>query len=60
MVFKNFLSKAKDIDILASLPDGVLLIDGNGKIEWFNDVSVSLLKTTKTEIAKKNLYEIRT
>lgn len=58
MVFKNFLSKAKDIDILSSLPDGVLLVDNNGKIEWTNDESAFLLKTSKGEIAKLGLNEI--
>lgn len=58
MVFKNFLSKEKDIDILASLPDGVLLIDNDGKIEWTNDESARLLKTTKNELLKCSLNEL--
>lgn len=57
MVFKNFLSKAKDIDILSSLPDGVVLIDSNGKIEWINEVAAVLLKKKKNEILKMNLNE---
>jgi len=58
MVFKNFLSKAKDIDILASLPDGVLLVDSDGKIEWINEVVTVLLKTPKNDIFKQNINEI--
>lgn len=58
MVFKNFLSKAKDIDILASLPDGVLLVDNDGRIEWANDESAVLLKTAKNEIFKFALNEL--
>ena len=58
MVFKNFLSKAKDIDILASLPDGVMLVDNDGKIEWVNDEVVVLLKMAKNEIFKLGLNEI--
>lgn len=58
MVFKNFLSKAKDIDILSSIPDGIILIDGNGKIEWINDVVPILFKMNKNEIFKLGLNEI--
>lgn len=58
MVFKSFLSKAKDIDILASLPDGVLLADGSGKIEWVNDEVAILTNLPKNEIAKLSINEI--
>lgn len=58
MVFKSFLSKAKDIDILASLPDGIILVDNDGKIEWINDEAVILLKTSKNEVTKHNLNEL--
>lgn len=58
MVFKNFLSKAKDIDILASLPDGILLIDNDGKLEWTNDEAATLLKTSKNEVLKTTLNEL--
>lgn len=58
MVFKNFLSKAKDVDILSSLPDGVLLVDSNGKIEWFNESATVLLKMSQNEIFKLNINGI--
>lgn len=58
MVFKNFLSKAKDIDILSSLPDGILLIDNDGKLEWANDEASILLKTPKNEMLKFALNEL--
>lgn len=58
MVFKNFLSKAKDVDILASLPDGVLLVDSSGKIEWFNETATILLKMSQNEIFKLNINGI--
>jgi len=58
MVFKNFLSKAKDIDILAEIPDGILLVDSDGKIEWVNDVTSVLLEIPKNEILKANLNDI--
>lgn len=58
MVFKNFLSKAKDIDILSSIPDGVVLMDSNGKIEWINDVVPILFKMNKNEIFRLGVNEI--
>lgn len=58
MVFKNFLSKAKDIDILSSLPDGILLVDGSGKVEWMNEVAPTLLKMSKGDISRLGLNEI--
>lgn len=58
MAFKSFLSKTKDIDILTSIPDGVVLIDNNGKIEWVNDVLTSLLKSNKGDISKHNFNEL--
>ena len=58
MVFKNFLSKAKDVDILASLPDGVILIDNDGKIEWVNDAAPMLLNIAKSEMLKLSINQI--
>lgn len=58
MVFKNFLSKAKDIDILASLPDGILLIDNDGKLEWANDQAAILLKMSRNDVIKATLNEL--
>lgn len=58
MVFKNFLSKAKDIDILAEIPDGILLVDSDGKIEWANDTASNLFNISKNEILKTNFNEI--
>lgn len=58
MVFKGFLSKAKDIDILASIPDGVMLTGSDGKVEWTNEVTPALLKVNKSELGRLNVNEI--
>lgn len=58
MVFKNFLSKAKDIDILSSIPDGLLLIDNSGTIEWINDIAPILFRMNKSEVLKTNINDI--
>lgn len=58
MAFKSFLSKAKDIDILSSLPDGAMLINNAGQIDWMNDVTPHLLKIEKSKIFKSHLDDI--
>lgn len=58
MVFKNFLSKSKEIDILTEIPDGVILIDNSGKIEWTNDIAPKLLNTPKSDMLKYNINEV--
>jgi signal transduction histidine kinase len=57
MVFKNFLSKAKDIDLLANLADGVILVDSAGKIQYANEVSGVMFGTGKTDMLKSNINE---
>ena len=58
MAFKSFLSKAKDVDILASLPDGLILIDNNGKIEWINNVIPDLFQNAANKISKSDINDI--
>lgn len=58
MVFKSFLSRAKDIDILSSIPDGVLLVGSDGKIEWINDLIPVLFRMNKSDIFKVGINEI--
>lgn len=58
MVFKSFRSKSKELDILTSIPDGVMLIDNTGKVQWENDVLPILLNLSKNKISKSNINEI--
>lgn len=58
MVFKSFLSKSKDVDIMALLPDGVMLVDNSGSIEWMSEVLPVLFNIPKTQLSKMNLNEI--
>lgn len=58
MVFKSFLPKGKEIDILSSIPDGIVLINSEGKIQWINDVFPVMLKVNKAEMLKLDLNEI--
>lgn len=58
MVFKNLLSKSKDVDILGNLPDGVMLVDSCGKIHWANDTVVSMFELPKNEVLKTYINDI--
>lgn len=58
MVFKNFLSKSKDVDILSSLPDGVILIDSIGAIQTVNDAACAMLEMGKTEMLRSVINDI--
>ena len=51
----SFLSKSKDIDILSSIPDSVMLIDESGSIEWLNEQVCFLLKTDRNGLLKQNI-----
>jgi signal transduction histidine kinase len=57
MVFK-ILSKTKDLDILGNLPDGILLIGSDGKIEWSNDIASEIFGIDKPNFANVNIYDI--
>lgn len=58
MVFKKFLSKVKDTDILSSFPDGVFIVSSDGIIEMINETATGLLNMTKNELFKLNISEL--
>ncbi len=58
MVFKNFLSKAKDIDLLANLADGVILVGSTGEVQYANEAAGVLFETQKSELLKSNINEL--
>lgn len=58
MVFKKFLSKVKDTDILSSFPDGVLLIGNDGSIELINETATVLLNMSKSDLFKMNISDV--
>lgn len=58
MVFKKFLSKVKDTDILSSFPDGVLIINTDGSIELVNETALALLNMSKNELFKQNINDV--
>lgn len=58
MGLKDFLSKSKDIDILASLPDGVVLIDSIGNVQNVNEEVCSMFETGKTEMLRSSINDL--
>ena len=58
MVLKNFLSKNKDVDVLANVPDGVLLLDSLGDVEWLNENGAKLFKCDKTMLEKESVNNL--
>ncbi len=58
MVFRNFLLKVKDADILSNLADGVILIDASGKVELVNDTACIILNIAKGEFLKSNINDV--
>lgn len=58
MVFKKFLSRVKDTDILSSFPDGVLIISTEGSIELINEMGVILLGMPKNDLFKLNIGDV--
>ncbi len=51
----SFLSKSKDIDILSSVPDGLMLVDESGSIEWLNEQVCVLLRSDRNVLLKQNI-----
>lgn len=58
MVFKKFLSKVKDTDILSSFPDGVLIVSADGSIEMVNETATVLLSMSKNDLLKLNISDV--
>src|SRR5574344_2170733 len=55
MDLMNLLSKSKDIDILGNLPDGILLISGEGRISRSNDIATEIFGK---ELLNLDIYDV--
>lgn len=58
MVFKSLLSKSKDVDMLANLPDGAILIDSDGQVHRANDTASVLFEMSRNDLLKMNINEL--
>ena len=57
MDFKKILFKASSIDADKSLPDAVIFINKDGKIQWVNDIAVEIFETSKMHLMTSNISD---
>ena len=57
MDFKKILFKTNSIDVEKALPDAVMFINKEGKIQWVNDVAAELFETSKMHLMTSNIDE---
>lgn len=58
MSLKKLFSKSKSVDILANLPDCVILVDHTGKIEWVNNNAPYMFNLSKNDLLNLSIDEI--
>lgn len=58
MDLKSLLSNKKEIDVLSNIPDGVIVVNSEGSVEWFNDKAADLFKCDKTFLSKVEINEL--
>ncbi len=57
MDLKNLLLKNKEIDILANIPDGILVLDEKGCIDKANDKAAALFKYDRNLLSKADIND---
>ncbi len=57
MDFKKILFKTSSIDVDKSLPDAVIFIAKDGKIQWVNDVAADIFETSKMHLMTSNISD---
>ena len=57
MDIKKILFKTSSIDVEKALPDALLLVSKDGKIEWVNDVAAELFETSKMHLLTSNIND---
>ena len=57
MDFKKILFKASAIDVEKSLPDALVFVSKDGKIQWVNDVAADILETSKMHLMTSNIAD---
>ena len=50
MDFKKILFKTNSIDVERSLPDALIFINRDGKIQWVNDIAAEFFETSKMHL----------
>ena len=57
MDFKKILFKTNSIDVDKALPDAVIFISKDGKIQWINDITTEIFETSKMHLLTSNISE---
>lgn len=57
MDFKKILFKTNSIDVEKSLPDALIFINKEGKVQWVNDVASAIFDTSKMHLMTSYIYD---
>ena len=57
MDFKKILFKTNSIEVEHSLPDALIFINKDGKIQWVNDMAVDMFETSKMHLMTSNIAD---
>ncbi len=57
MDFKKILFKTSAIDVEKSLPDAVIFVSKDGKVQWVNDVAADIFETSKIHLMTSNISD---
>ena len=57
MDFKKILFKTSSIDVSKALPDALIYINRDGKIEWVNDIASEFFETSKMHLMTSHIYD---
>lgn len=57
MDFKKILFKTSAIDVEKSLPDALIFVSKEGKIQWVNDVAADIFETSKMHLMTSNISD---
>ena len=57
MDFKKILFKTNSIDVEKSLPDALIYINKEGKIQWVNDIASIIFETSKMHLMTSYIFD---
>ena len=57
MDFKKILFKTNSIEVEHSLPDALIFINKDGKIQWVNDIAADMFETSKMHLMTSNIAD---
>ena len=57
MDFKKILFKTSSIDVEKALPDALIFINKDGKIQWVNDIAAEIFETSKMHLMTSKISD---